>query len=158
MSTCELHQPTPSNVPSRVGCSGLLFCGLVGPTGIEPVASSMSTKRSPTELRTRKATHQASLDLRPPPTALSAHPAVPSGKVALTGASRFLRYHPLLHQVSFLTIRVVSPDRSCWSGRQDSNLRPSASKADTLPDCATPRWCERFIKIVPCGGCLVKKR
>ena len=26
-----------------------------------------------------------------------------------------------------------------WSGRQDSNLRPSAPKADALPDCATPR-------------------
>ena len=25
------------------------------------------------------------------------------------------------------------------SGRQDSNLRPSAPKADALPDCATPR-------------------
>lgn len=28
---------------------------------------------------------------------------------------------------------------SKWSGRQDSNLRPSAPKADALPDCATPR-------------------
>jgi hypothetical protein len=27
----------------------------------------------------------------------------------------------------------------CWSGRQDSNLRPSAPKADALPGCATPR-------------------
>ncbi len=27
-----------------------------------------------------------------------------------------------------------------WSGRQDSNLRPSAPKADALPGCATPRW------------------
>lgn len=27
-----------------------------------------------------------------------------------------------------------------WSGRQDSNLRPAASKAAALPDCATPRW------------------
>ena len=26
-----------------------------------------------------------------------------------------------------------------WSGRQDLNLRPSAPKADALPDCATPR-------------------
>src|SRR5690349_23809402 len=29
--------------------------------------------------------------------------------------------------------------RAQWSGRQDSNLRPSAPKADALPDCATPR-------------------
>src|SRR5258708_39302296 len=27
----------------------------------------------------------------------------------------------------------------CWSGRRDSNPRPSAPKADALPDCATPR-------------------
>src|ERR1019366_36560 len=26
-----------------------------------------------------------------------------------------------------------------WSGREDSNLRPSAPKADALPGCATPR-------------------
>ena len=26
-----------------------------------------------------------------------------------------------------------------WSGRQDSNLRPTDSKSATLPDCATPR-------------------
>jgi hypothetical protein len=26
-----------------------------------------------------------------------------------------------------------------WSGQQDSNLRPSAPKADALPDCAIPR-------------------
>src|SRR5689334_14971035 len=27
-----------------------------------------------------------------------------------------------------------------WSGQQDLNLRPSAPKADALPDCAIPRW------------------
>jgi hypothetical protein len=27
-----------------------------------------------------------------------------------------------------------------WSGRQDSNLRPSAPKADALPNCATSRY------------------
>ena len=27
-----------------------------------------------------------------------------------------------------------------WSGRRDSNPRPSAPKADALPDCATPRY------------------
>src|SRR5687768_12258951 len=27
-----------------------------------------------------------------------------------------------------------------WSGQQDSNLRPSAPKADALPDCAMPRY------------------
>ena len=30
-------------------------------------------------------------------------------------------------------------NKLCWSGREDSNLRPSAPKADALPGCATPR-------------------
>jgi hypothetical protein len=29
----------------------------------------------------------------------------------------------------------------CWSGQRDSNPRPSAPKADALPDCAMPRHC-----------------
>ena len=29
--------------------------------------------------------------------------------------------------------------RFLWSGRRDSNPRPSAPKADALPGCATPR-------------------
>jgi hypothetical protein len=32
-----------------------------------------------------------------------------------------------------------------WSGRQDSNLRPSAPKADALPSCATPRKSELLV-------------
>ena len=35
-----------------------------------------------------------------------------------------------------------------WSGRQDSNLRPSAPKADALPDCATPRFSFEFEQTV----------
>ena len=38
---------------------------------------------------------------------------------------------PMLSQLSY------TPK---WSGRQDSNLRPSGPKPDALPDCATPRW------------------
>jgi hypothetical protein len=33
-----------------------------------------------------------------------------------------------------------------WSGRRDSNPRPSAPKADALPGCATPRHLNRFYK------------
>src|SRR6185312_11834991 len=29
--------------------------------------------------------------------------------------------------------------RKCWSGQPDSNRRPSAPKADALPNCAMPR-------------------
>src|SRR5262245_60531222 len=32
-----------------------------------------------------------------------------------------------------------SPKGEGWSGRRDSNTRPSAPKADALPGCATPR-------------------
>ncbi len=33
-----------------------------------------------------------------------------------------------------------------WSGRPDSNWRPSAPKADALPDCATPRRLHRLYR------------
>ena len=39
--------------------------------------------------------------------------------------------------------RLAAEGRGCsmqWSGRRDSNPRPSAPKADALPDCATPRF------------------
>ena len=35
-----------------------------------------------------------------------------------------------------------------WSGRRDSNPRPSAPKADALPDCATPRCLQSPLKSV----------
>src|SRR5215471_15607153 len=38
-----------------------------------------------------------------------------------------------------------------WSGQQDLNLRPSAPKADALPDCAMPRACTQ-------GGHLIRPR
>ena len=33
-----------------------------------------------------------------------------------------------------------------WSGQTDSNRRPSAPKADALPDCAMPRWIPGVIR------------
>ena len=40
-----------------------------------------------------------------------------------------------------------------WSGRRDLNPRPSAPKADALPDCATPRRCQtsRLYRSGPLG-------
>ena len=35
--------------------------------------------------------------------------------------------------------KKLSNNVSNWSGQQDLNLRPSAPKADALPDCAMPR-------------------
>ncbi len=44
-------------------------------------------------------------------------------------------------QLGRLTLCQLSYSRTgaVWSGRLDSNQRPSAPKADALPDCATPR-------------------
>ena len=38
-----------------------------------------------------------------------------------------------------------------WSGRQDSNLRPSGPKPDALPACATPRTICRLNGVTPTG-------
>src|SRR6185436_20671084 len=47
-----------------------------------------------------------------------------------------------------------------WSGQQDLNLRPSAPKADALPDCAMPRTdaprAERH-RDPPNGGAIIRK-
>jgi hypothetical protein len=45
---------------------------------------------------------------------------------------------PVLYPAE-LRAHVSSASRLRWSGRRDSNPRPSAPKADALPDCATPR-------------------
>src|SRR5690606_25797346 len=37
--------------------------------------------------------------------------------------------------------RVAPPTSADWSGQRDLNPRPSAPKADALPDCAMPRPC-----------------
>ena len=39
-------------------------------------------------------------------------------------------------------LRAGGQSLKSQSGRQDSNLRPSAPKAPALPSCATPRWWE----------------
>ena len=36
-------------------------------------------------------------------------------------------------------ILSITIDYQIWSGRRDSNSRPSGPKPDALPDCATPR-------------------
>ncbi len=39
----------------------------------------------------------------------------------------------------------------CWSGRRDSNPRPSAPKADALPGCATPRHSGSIVSRIGLG-------
>lgn len=43
------------------------------------------------------------------------------------------------NQLGRLTLYQLNYRRISWSGRLDSNQRPSAPKADALPSCATPR-------------------
>jgi hypothetical protein len=68
-----------------------------------------------------------------------------------------------LEPLSFLERQVLSlvclpfhHPRIMWSGRQDSNLRPSVPKTDALPDCATPRiWLSKSgsnRRPAPCKG------
>src|SRR6188768_3536973 len=42
-------------------------------------------------------------------------------------------------RLSYGRMRCSSIASSEWSGQRDSNPRPSAPKADALPDCAMPR-------------------
>ena len=37
------------------------------------------------------------------------------------------------------SVKLIEREEVRWSGRRDSNPRPSAPKADALPGCATPR-------------------
>ena len=52
-----------------------------------------------------------------------------------------LRAHIMWRHESFPLLHSVLPTTvlQFWSGRWDSNSRPSAPKADALPGCATPR-------------------
>ena len=57
---------------------------------------------------------------------------------------RLLHFAAMLGFVSFVPGHIVMValtwwERRSWSGRWDSNSRPSAPKADALPGCATPR-------------------
>ena len=53
---------------------------------------------------------------------------------------------PVLHSK---TIKGLAEGEAKWSGRQDSNLRPSAPKADALPGCATPRRLDALMQAGP---------
>ena len=50
------------------------------------------------------------------------------------GKAVSLLVSPLSHSV-----KLIEREEVRWSGRRDSNPRPSAPKADALPGCATPR-------------------
>src|SRR4051795_8378105 len=44
------------------------------------------------------------------------------------------------------SVKRIDGEEIKWSGRRDSNPRPSAPKADALPDCATPRLMFRLYR------------
>ena len=54
----------------------------------------------------------------------------------LTGNKKGLRFRNPLN----------SRHSSYWSGREDSNFRPLAPHASTLPGCATPRLSAKYIR------------
>ena len=45
-----------------------------------------------------------------------------------------------------------------WSERQDLNLRPSAPKADALPNCATPRRISEPACVLPDSSSLLHSK
>ena len=66
---------------------------------------------------------------------------------------RLLTQRPMLYPVElralFSSIRKsLQNQQNYWSGQTDSNRRPSAPKADALPDCAMPR-CPSFCHTKP---------
>ena len=70
-----------------------------------------------------------------------AHPAedeLREAVEAISGFSKGSRQFPR-QSTHRSTRRNTQVADSKWSGRRDSNPRPSAPKADALPDCATPR-------------------
>jgi hypothetical protein len=76
---------------------------------------------------------------------------VTSKKTRGAALSRPLRLYPYQPPRTFpRTLRLLNrrESRKCliqWSGRRDSNPRPSAPKADALPDCATPRSLSSYL-------------
>src|SRR5512136_1474863 len=74
-------------------------------------------------------------------------------------ANRFCRYALVLNQLltapdleGFLRAAGRGISRMClnqWSGRRDSNSRPPAPHAGTLPGCATPRSAKVYQRTEP---------
>src|SRR5690242_20942800 len=59
--------------------------------------------------------------------------------------------HQVIYRQANSHSRNVVQTGKEWSGQQDLNLRPSAPKADALPDCAMPRrnWRSIHASILP---------
>ena len=73
----------------------------------------------------------------------------------LSGISN-LQKNNLLYFIIFLVSISVGQQRTSWSGRQDSNLRPPVPKTGALPGCATPRLNDVLNKHIAFGKTLFK--
>ena len=90
--------------------------------------------RSPTRSTTHLGVASNRAWLRQPPVSLPTAPCAVSA-IPLGGS---------IHRL-FPTKKRGPTAPFSWSGREDSNLRPSAPKADALPGCATPRWVQSSV-------------
>jgi hypothetical protein len=64
---------------------------------------------------------------------------VPGGKARRRGPLQNACTRGKKKQMRSANACICFPMKFEWSGRRDSNSRPSAPKADALPGCATPR-------------------
>ena len=146
----EIHAHRTRRIPARC-CSAPARSARTTPTGrpASPTTATSPKTPPPTSATPRRTS---------PPTSAttSRRPATRSRTRSATRTSRSTSTPAKTRQRRREQDQVASRssgDR--WSGRQDSNLRPSAPKADALPGCATPRhppYADRPARQAPIGG------
>src|SRR5215469_10029802 len=110
-------------------------CDLVGGTGIEPVTSSVSGKRSPAELTARRGGSGNRTRVQGFAGPCLSHSAIPPQALPRKDRARV----PLSRAGRRLARRLPALP----SGRRDSNPRPSPWQGDALPTEPRPRVARR---------------